>query len=95
MKRTQETGPRISRVALAVELEDGTTIRLYSGEVSGSVTVETKYPEPRQYLDYDRPFMTGPPKTSITIEGIHAYLIQYGDPNATKAIDQAREELDQ
>ena len=90
------TAPRISRIALAVELEDGSTVRLYSGEVDGTVTVETKYPEPRTFIDYPgRQFPTGPPRTSITIEGIHAYLIQYGDPNATKAIDQAREEIAQ
>lgn len=85
--------PRISRIALAVELEDGTTVRLYSGEVSGTLTVETQQDVTRAGYPYLRAYPQGPPRTTITIEGIHACLIQYNDPDATKAIEQAREEI--
>ncbi|WPM94352.1 hypothetical protein VG1_CDS0028 [Arthrobacter phage Cupello] len=95
MNHSHELPPRISRLALAVELENGETIRIYSAEVSGTVTVETKQ-DVQRYHDYPaRAFPTGPPRTSILIEDIHAYLIQYNDPDATKAIEQAREEIAQ
>ncbi|AYN57601.1 hypothetical protein PBI_LUNAR_28 [Arthrobacter phage Lunar] len=88
--------PQIARIALAVELEDGTTVRLYSGEVSGTINVETEQDVGRaDYFGMRRPYLQGPPRTTITIEGIHAYLIQYNDPNATKAIEQAHEEIRQ
>ncbi|QOI67672.1 hypothetical protein SEA_ORCANUS_27 [Arthrobacter phage Orcanus] len=91
----KQTAPRIARLALAIELEDGQTIRVYSAEVSGTVTVETEQDVGRTGYPYHRPYLQGPPRTSITIEGIHAYLVQHNDPNATKAIEQAHEELAQ
>lgn len=87
--------PQISRIALAIELEDGTTIRLYSGEVSGTVNVETEHDVGQMGYPRRGRYLLGPPRTTITIEGIHAYLIQYNDPNAAKAIEQAREEIQQ
>lgn len=96
--RTQTTyhPARIARLALAIELEDGQTVRIYSAEVSGTVTVETTQDVGRsEYFGMARPYLQGPPRTSITIEGIHAYLIQQNDPNASKAIEQAREEIRQ
>jgi len=86
--------PQIARVALAVELTDGTKIRLYSAEVSGSVEIETKRePTPVFPGRYD-PRHFGPPQTTITIHDVRGYLIQYGD-GATKAIDQAKQELEE
>ena len=79
--RAQDAPARLRRIGLVLELEDGSKVMVYADNLDhAQATVTTETPVGEAPGDpWGRRRVLGPPETSILIDGIGAYLVQYVD----------------
>lgn len=83
----------IKRVGIAVELQDGQRIMIYSDDPKAEVNIDTTHSEPVTYWHSgeELKIRTSPSNTDITITGLSRFVVQHvSDAAIDKAIETVR-----